>query len=152
MRSEIASLIGTGGNRGDKTKMYARLSTPTTQSCGLSDLNDLFTTLDRRHDSRPYRRDALQKQVANRITDSYPDHGGAGAVQRLQQDEVLILGDDAGVEFPGARPNRLVGHHFEAKITDVVRFVTLRPDPARKCWRQVRVDEKSHGSEAVKIG
>jgi hypothetical protein len=52
--------------------------------------------------------EALQENAPDRIARPNPDNGRSGAVQRVQQDEILILGDDTCIHLAGALPNRAV--------------------------------------------
>ena len=44
---------------------------------------------------------ALQENAPDRIARPNPDNGRSGAVQRVQQDEILILGGDTCIHFAG---------------------------------------------------
>ena len=44
---------------------------------------------------------ALQENAPDRIARPNPDNGRSGAVQRVQQDEIPILGDDTCIHFAG---------------------------------------------------
>jgi hypothetical protein len=44
---------------------------------------------------------ALQENAPDRIARLNPDNGRSGAVQRVQRDEILILGGDTCIHFAG---------------------------------------------------
>jgi hypothetical protein len=64
-------------------------------------------------------RQALHQNGSDRVADSNPHNGRACTVQRLQQDEVLILRNNARVEVPCTRPDFAIGLLLQTEITNV---------------------------------
>ena len=117
-----------------------------------SDLDNFVTALDRSYHRGPYPRQASQENGPNRVANSDPHNSRPGAVERLQEDEILVLGNDARLGVAGMLPYRAVGHACHPEIADVVCLMPLGRQPSRERRRQVCVDKELHGSMAVRTG
>jgi hypothetical protein len=114
---------------------------------------EAFAALDGSDDRRPHSGQASQQHASGGITDTNPNNGGAGRVERVQQDKVLVLGHDTRIHISGPLPDSAVGHALDPEITDVLRFMPLGNQPSAQGRRQIGVDEKPHGrSAAAKTG
>lgn len=118
----------------------------------LSHLDDFLTTFNCRDHARPQQRQTLHEDTAHRISDSNPYDGRASAVQGLQEDEIFVLCYHTTVHLARTAPDREIGCAFQAQIGYVIGIMTLGDKPASKRRRKIRVDQKSHRSEAVNTG
>jgi len=108
----------------------------------LRQLDQRFSSLERRYDFRQFRVEATQQLRATSIADADP-HDRRPIVQDVVHREVLVLGHDHGVGFRSPRADPRIRSPLQRQISHVFSLVATRFNVARKRRRELSVDEKA---------
>jgi len=115
----------------------------------LADFNKAVAVFNPCHDGRKCRHDPVKQNPVGGVADSQPDDNRCSLLPPEAVNKVLVLCDDRRFVFLGVVPYSGVFGMAHSEVFEMLGMVTFSGDDASQTRRQLSVDKKADGIQAV---